>query len=567
MISLYNIIFISHASKFYYTFIHIIDMVFSIINKWSKEMDQNSKIRDLRLAKEQRLKRSEAKNEMRRIEKLEKLINNLREMSSEGPIKSEEILKLKIEIFRKLEVMPNDNPEVRLNEIGFSEDEINILMDKKTRDEVINAYFIIYKVGLYSWFSEDLSVFNLLKKNWLNNPDYMCDEIKDSIPFGTMIENKTKILIRYAKSKSHLLIIGESGTGKELIANVIHKLSDRNGKPFKKINATGLTETLFESELFGYEKGAFTGAIKKKEGLIQEASNGIFFLDELGKMPKSFQAKLLRVIENQEVRKIGSANDEKIDVRFIAALQQEELKDVLPDLLGRLKYPDALRLPSLNAIAKEDYVINIFNALFKVKSELLQGQVARLYWDTDFLNFLLKHDYKSNYRELENILHHAIMNRDPLQMNRLSLSCVKELLSDKFFCPQIQDTEKLETISLDKTYPNPTMELSKAITEENIFEPIFIEKDSVTIKLDYENIKPDGIFSIIEKVGSLIAKGMVIHIHRNIGNFNKAISKESTKSNYTEYLRKLKDIIGMRATNFIKKYEKENPEEILNIES
>ena len=128
-----------------------------------------------------------------------------------------------------------------------------------------------------------------------------------------------KIAEKAAKFNTTVLITGESGTGKELVAKGIHFSSDRARKPFVPVNCGGIPETLLESELFGYKKGAFTGADRDKSGLFEVADGGTLFLDEIGDMPLSLQVKLLRVLQEREIQPVGSTRGKKIDVRIIAA--------------------------------------------------------------------------------------------------------------------------------------------------------------------------------------------------------------------------------------------------------
>src|SRR5213079_850549 len=124
---------------------------------------------------------------------------------------------------------------------------------------------------------------------------------------------------RVAPTSASVWITGESGTGKEMVANTIHRLSPRAGKPFVAINCAAFPETLMESELFGHEKGAFTGAVDRHAGCFEQAHQGTLFLDELGDMPLTMQAKLLRVLEDSKVRRLGGRTETAVDVRMMAA--------------------------------------------------------------------------------------------------------------------------------------------------------------------------------------------------------------------------------------------------------
>jgi len=202
-----------------------------------------------------------------------------------------------------------------------------------------------------------------------------------------------------------------------------------------------------------------------------------------------------------------------------------------------------LRMPSLNEeLLKYGWKI-IESAKNKVMKELIPEQ-TKLSMDKYLLDYLIKRPYKGNYRELENILHHAIMHRDPYQMDNLSMSCIEEL-PDKHSC----------AIVSDKTYP--TVKLSEVLSDTSELEKLFIERPAVSIILDYENIKLTDIISHTEKVERLIVKGKVIH--RNIGDFKKTISTEDPNINYPGFLKKLTLKLGMTPTAFVKKYKKTVP--------
>jgi two-component system, NtrC family, response regulator AtoC len=137
------------------------------------------------------------------------------------------------------------------------------------------------------------------------------------------------LIEKVAPANVNVLILGETGAGKEVIAQTLHRRSQRAGAPFMGINCAAFTETLLESELFGHEKGAFTGADKTKPGLLEAAQGGTIFLDEVGELPPGFQAKLLRVLEERQVRRVGSLNSRPIDVRIVAATNRDLDQEVL----------------------------------------------------------------------------------------------------------------------------------------------------------------------------------------------------------------------------------------------
>lgn len=216
------------------------------------------------------------------------------------------------------------------------------------------------------------------------------------------------LIERISDTSSNVLITGESGTGKELVAKAIHYNGIRKEGPFIAVNCAAIPETLLESELFGYKKGAFTDAKSDKKGLIFEANGGALFLDEITEMPLTLQAKLLRVIEEKEVRPLGDTNAYRIDVRCISAsnrdiesfIQQGEFRE---DLFYRLKVID-IELPPLRD-RREDIPLLTRHFVEKFSHELKKN-VSGVSEAT--FKYLLNHSWPGNVRELENVIQRAI---------------------------------------------------------------------------------------------------------------------------------------------------------------
>jgi len=170
------------------------------------------------------------------------------------------------------------------------------------------------------------------KKNLLEENIYLKSEIFKEEGFYGIIGRNSKmqeiysLIQRISNTNSSVLIEGESGTGKELVAKAIHYTSQRKEKPFISINCGGIPETLLESELFGYVKGAFTGAYTSKRGLFDVAEGGTLFLDEIGEMPMAMQVKLLRAVQERKIRPVGGTDEHSIDVRLITATNKEIMK-------------------------------------------------------------------------------------------------------------------------------------------------------------------------------------------------------------------------------------------------
>lgn len=214
---------------------------------------------------------------------------------------------------------------------------------------------------------------------------------------------------KIADYKTTVLITGESGSGKELIARAIHYNSPRSNKPFVAINCTAIPETLLESELFGYVKGAFTGANKDKKGLFEEAHGGTLFLDEVGDLPVPLQVKLLRVIQEEEIRRVGSSTTQKVDVRLITATLKdlgEEIKkgSFREDLYYRLNVLP-IHIPPLRE-RKEDIPLLTEHFLQGFNKEMSK-QVERLSPET--VQALSDYSWPGNVRELENTIERAMV--------------------------------------------------------------------------------------------------------------------------------------------------------------
>jgi two-component system, NtrC family, response regulator AtoC len=224
-----------------------------------------------------------------------------------------------------------------------------------------------------------------------------------------------KLVARVSESKSTVLLQGESGTGKELIARAIHANGPRRDKPFVPVNCGALPDTLLESEMFGYEKGAFTGAIGTKAGLFEAANGGTLFLDEIGELGPALQVKLLRVMQDQEVRRVGGTGSVKVDVRIIAATNrdlEQFVKDgkFRDDLYYRLNVV-RITLPSL-AERTED--IPMLAHHFLQKCAAGSPQIVRGFLP-ETMALLKQYRWPGNVRELENAIERAVsLSHGPL---------------------------------------------------------------------------------------------------------------------------------------------------------
>ncbi len=269
-------------------------------------------------------------------------------------------------------------------------------------------------VGIF----EDRSLIHHLEKQIAQQ--FTCGDI---ISGDKKMERILALIPLVASRDVTVLIQGPTGTGKDLLAKVIKEQSLRSKGPFIKVNCAAIPENLLESELFGYTRGAFTGALQDKLGLFQLADKGTIFLDEIGDLPLSLQAKLLRVLEDKEFYPLGAKKTVKVDVRILAATNQDlegmiKEKRFREDLYYRLNVI-RLELPPIKERAN-DIPLLINN--FLKKNNLEKGKSIRRF-DEKALNILLHYDYPGNIRELENIIQHAclICQDDVIQVAHLPI--------------------------------------------------------------------------------------------------------------------------------------------------
>jgi two-component system NtrC family response regulator len=281
----------------------------------------------------------------------------------------------------------------------------------------------IMKNGAYDYLTKPIDLDeleNLInrvseKRVLIQENKVLREQLQEKFKFDSVIsqsgemESVLNIVGRVANSKATVMIRGESGTGKEVIARAVHFASNRKEKPFVTVNIASLSENLIESELFGHEKGAFTGAINQRKGRFEEAHNGTLFIDEVGDIPLSMQVKLLRAIQFGEIQRLGSSETTKVDVRIIAAthrnleemIKSEEFRE---DLYYRLNVV-SVKLPRLRD--RRGDIPLLVEHFIKKFSEINGKNISGI--TSDALDKIIKYSFPGNVRELENMIEHAVV--------------------------------------------------------------------------------------------------------------------------------------------------------------
>jgi DNA-binding NtrC family response regulator len=242
----------------------------------------------------------------------------------------------------------------------------------------------------------------LLKTDELKRELSLRGVLGDMVGTSPAMQRVFSVIRQVAPTSAPVLICGESGTGKELVAREIHKYSSRGDAPFVAINAAALPETLIEGELFGHERGAFTGAFERSAGCFEQAHGGTLLLDEIGEMPLATQPKLLRVLEDSRVRRLGGKHDVPVDVRVLAATSQSTGSHLREDLFYRLSVFQIVVPPLRDH--KED-IPALADAILQNLNRKHGTRVAGV--EADVLDLLYGYDWPGNVRELRNVLERA----------------------------------------------------------------------------------------------------------------------------------------------------------------
>jgi transcriptional regulator with PAS, ATPase and Fis domain len=299
----------------------------------------------------------------------------------------------------------------------------------------------------------------------------IADQTDEMVGSSKKMRELREMIHQVASSDATVLIIGESGTGKELVVNLLRNLSDRHDKPFLKVDCNTINESLLESDLFGYEKGSFTGANTRKKGKFEIVDGGTIFLDEIGDISPKMQAALLRVLQNGEIIRVGGNEAINVDVRVLAATNVDLAKAVQEgrfrlDLYYRLNIIN-INLPPLRE-RKEDIVelaahfVKHYRKAFKKDIDFLPNRI---------INRLLMHDWPGNVRELENVIQRAVL------MAKNNIITDKELVFDTN--PTPASNSNYQTNFFDKIQKKSLKELMAEIEKDVIKEILFKNKGNV----------------------------------------------------------------------------------------
>jgi len=298
-------------------------------------------------------------------------------------------------------------------------------------------------------------------------------------------------IAKVAPTDATVLIQGESGTGKELVAKAIHNQSRRGDKPLISVNCAAIPETLIESELFGHEKGAFTGATAQRQGLVEAADGGTLFLDEIGELPLEAQARLLRVLQEGEIRRVGSVQSQKVNVRLVAATHRnlKELSsqgEFREDLYYRLNVME-LHLPPLRDRGED--VIEIAVAMLARACEKMA--TAPMRFNDASLKAIRDYHWPGNVRELENAVERSVIlaESDEVEPDLLGIevspdryisdSMRNNLVEDNPYQPTDQNDEQQGDLSLDDYFVHFVLENEASMTETELAKKLGISRKSL----------------------------------------------------------------------------------------
>ncbi len=314
-----------------------------------------------------------------------------------------------LEVLDKIKSMDQLTDVIMLSGHGETKNVVESI--KRGASEFINKPFDVKEVEIH--------IQSVLEKNHLRKElDYLKKELKAKSQYEALVGDSYKMLQiktvveQVADSELTVLIRGESGTGKEIVARLLHSLSSRKTEPFVKVNCAAIPRDLLEAELFGYEKGAFTGAHKTKPGRFETANKGTIFLDEIGDMPLELQSKLLQVLEQYEFMRVGGIKTIKVDTRIVCATNRDlniALKNqtIREDLFYRLNEV-TINLPPLRERREDiplliEHFLQRYNNLYSKKYRPLASRSIEL---------LQQYDWPGNVRQLENLVKQVVVRED-----------------------------------------------------------------------------------------------------------------------------------------------------------
>ena len=361
-----------------------------------------------------------------------------------------------IELLKKIKIL---NPEIS----------VVIITAFGTIENAVKAM----KEGAYDYLTKPIDLDELeivIKKiterhNLISENKLLKEQLAERYNFDGLVVNSAKmeevinLAGRVAASKATVLLRGESGTGKEVLAKAIHIASPRKDKPFIAVNCAALNENLLESELFGHEKGAFTGAEKQRRGRFELADGGTLFLDEVGDLPLPTQIKLLRVLQEGQFERVGGSQSVNVDVRILTATNQnlELLIDenkFREDLLYRINVV-TIMIPPLRE-RREDIppLVDFF-----ISKYIPDTNKTKIDFSREAMDILLKYDYPGNVRELENIIHHSLVlsRNEIIESNDLPIN-IRNLPFES----------KLKKSDVDSTLPEQVETLEKSLVLESL---------------------------------------------------------------------------------------------------
>ena len=300
-----------------------------------------------------------------------------------------------------------------------------------------------------------------------------CAPITGMIGSCSQMQELFRRIRKVAQTNSTVLINGESGTGKELVARGIHDLSNREGQEMISVNCAAIPENLIESELFGHEKGAFTGATATRTGLVEAANGGTLFLDEIGELPLEAQARLLRVLQENEIRKVGSVQSRKVDVRLVAATHRD-LKQLVEDGLFRedLFYRInvmTLLIPPLRERGSD--VLQLADAILQRTCRRLKAPT--MVFSVGASQSIATYTWPGNVRELENAIERAVVLAESAEIGEellaIDMDSQPELQRMDHLAPaQSQSVEPIEELSLEDYFQRFVLEHQDTMNETQL---------------------------------------------------------------------------------------------------